>query len=271
MPDGVSFRTANVGYALGTVPCRASSRCPAFVRTRDAGRTWRQLKAPPTRLRGIRFADVLDGWAFGPELYATHDGGSSWSRVPTAHSVRALEVAGSTAWRMDATGASTADAGRDEWLLRGPLGDQLVATATHVYVVAGRVLNTSDRSSTFRPRRLPCAGPVSPAGADGLVLVCTASGRVSLYRSANAGASWSAAKTTPATVGLAVAAQGESVFVVTPRSLLVTTDDGAGWTEAFTSPVSVVTVGGASTVAALTGATLMISRASGAHWEPVRF
>lgn len=42
----------------------------------------------------IRFADALDGWAYGPALYATHDGAATWARVNVGGSVVALETAG---------------------------------------------------------------------------------------------------------------------------------------------------------------------------------
>jgi hypothetical protein len=42
----------------------------------------------------IRFADPLDGWAFGPGLWATHNGGASWQQVNLGGSVVSLETAG---------------------------------------------------------------------------------------------------------------------------------------------------------------------------------
>jgi photosystem II stability/assembly factor-like uncharacterized protein len=44
----------------------------------------------------IRFANLNDGWAFGPDLWATHDGGAHWTRVSNMDSgepVMALEAA----------------------------------------------------------------------------------------------------------------------------------------------------------------------------------
>jgi hypothetical protein len=42
----------------------------------------------------IRFADPLDGWAYGPALWATHDGGASWQQVDAGGAVVSLETAG---------------------------------------------------------------------------------------------------------------------------------------------------------------------------------
>jgi photosystem II stability/assembly factor-like uncharacterized protein len=96
-PVSVTFVSANEGWVLGGVPC-ASGQCPFIVRTLDGGQTWTPVAAPATTITsgspvpagyvdvtggvdGIRFADPLDGWVFGPELWSTHDGGMTWQRV----------------------------------------------------------------------------------------------------------------------------------------------------------------------------------------------
>lgn len=50
-------------------------------------------------ISGIRFADADNGWAFGPDLWATHDGGRTWSRIDRSAvggAVLALETARGT-------------------------------------------------------------------------------------------------------------------------------------------------------------------------------
>ena len=48
--------------------------------------------APPRgSIREIRFAEPSDGWAWGPGLWSTHDGGSTWRQVPITGSVVSLE------------------------------------------------------------------------------------------------------------------------------------------------------------------------------------
>jgi photosystem II stability/assembly factor-like uncharacterized protein len=61
------------------------------MRTENDGKTWTGVTPPPTHLNYIeqpsggvsqvRFANSQDGWAFDPELWATHDGGATWSQI----------------------------------------------------------------------------------------------------------------------------------------------------------------------------------------------
>jgi hypothetical protein len=88
------------------------------ARTLNAGRTWTGLPAPvtgpadgATGVSQIRFLDGPDGWAFGPQLYATHDGGHSWTQVVTnGLRVTDLETVGERAFALFAscTGADAA-------------------------------------------------------------------------------------------------------------------------------------------------------------------
>jgi photosystem II stability/assembly factor-like uncharacterized protein len=89
-PASATFTSVDDGWLLGTATC-AGAPCVAIVRTTDGGRTWASIPAPKATfvaggsgtsgVGGLRFADALDGWAFGPDLWATHDGGATWHRV----------------------------------------------------------------------------------------------------------------------------------------------------------------------------------------------
>lgn len=79
-----------------------------MARTTNGGTSWVALPAPSAGYvaRGdqgsstvpavseVRFADELDGWIYGPALFATHDGGASWQQVPVSGSVISLETSG---------------------------------------------------------------------------------------------------------------------------------------------------------------------------------
>ncbi|HZQ59280.1 MAG TPA: hypothetical protein VFA84_14670 [Acidimicrobiales bacterium] len=87
-PRSVTFVSPTEGFVLGA---------SAVAHTVDAGRTWTALPAlPHAKVSELRFANAHDGWAWGPELWATHDGGHSWHQltVPGGEGgVYALEAA----------------------------------------------------------------------------------------------------------------------------------------------------------------------------------
>ena len=135
-PNSVTFISLEMGWALGAAPCPSSGTCLALRRTLNAGRTWTAVAAPPTLFspadsegRGvsqIRFADPLDGWAFGPDLWSTHDGGAHWTKSGFSL-VWALEAAEG---RVDAvnlvtaTGAYSIESSlttKDSWVQTGSL------------------------------------------------------------------------------------------------------------------------------------------------------
>ncbi|HUY63745.1 MAG TPA: hypothetical protein VMV14_04435 [Acidimicrobiales bacterium] len=92
LAQSVSFVSDSAGFVLGLAPCPAGT-CVALRRTTDRGATWSIVPPPPTTLgttdsttspaavSQVRFADEADGWAYGPGLWATHDGGTRWSSV----------------------------------------------------------------------------------------------------------------------------------------------------------------------------------------------
>ena len=108
----VTFASPHEGWVLGSIPCGAT-RCPAIAHTLDGGYSWARLPAPATSINpspgladgnpgvgSIRFSDARNGWAFGPELWSTRDGGHSWSRVHVpgfgSATILALEAAHGT-------------------------------------------------------------------------------------------------------------------------------------------------------------------------------
>ncbi len=91
--------SANQWWILGWAPCGSDS-CPTVLGTADAGTSFVALPAPGGRyarkagtypsVSQIRFANREDGWVFGPDLYATHDGGQQWIEIPVSGSVTSL-------------------------------------------------------------------------------------------------------------------------------------------------------------------------------------
>ena len=87
----VTFIGLHTGWVIGQagIPGRCATRyCTSVARTDDAGKTWIGAPAPHagppaggTGVSQIRFLNEQDGWAFGPALWATHDGGQHWAQV----------------------------------------------------------------------------------------------------------------------------------------------------------------------------------------------
>src|SRR6516162_1574147 len=104
-PASVTFVGVRTGWVIGqagTPGHCATQYCTSVARTDDAGRSWTGVPAPltgaadgATGVSKIRFLNLKDGWAFGPELFATHNGGNTWAQVDTGGMrVTALETVG---------------------------------------------------------------------------------------------------------------------------------------------------------------------------------
>ncbi|HVA87659.1 MAG TPA: hypothetical protein VNF73_15245 [Candidatus Saccharimonadales bacterium] len=287
MPAGfqavsVTFASPTEGWVLGSVGC-GTSHCLAIVHTLDAGRTWATIPAPPTTLSpdrgwpgatggvgGLRFADPLDGWAFGPELWATHDGGQSWARLTIpGHSgsvVVALEAAhdlvhavlydGKVAFRI-----ASSRVGTDTWRLSSlvlPFGAGPVAEVQLVLSGGAGWVLQNDRTvvngarlvgGSWRAWQPACADVVGPAylaasSAEDLVAACDlglwstpAGGH--LFVSHDGGLTFVETGTrVPGGLEAEIASPGTSTVIVAggagTRSVLVGSfDGGRTWTTVF--------------------------------------
>jgi hypothetical protein len=119
-PTSVTFVGNGQGGVVGAVigqagpPC-ATADCTSLAGTSNYGQSWYGVSAPiapgPSDGSGVsqlRFANLKDGWAFGPALYETTGGGWPWQQVNTAgESVIDLEASGQDALAIFATCAGT--------------------------------------------------------------------------------------------------------------------------------------------------------------------
>jgi photosystem II stability/assembly factor-like uncharacterized protein len=216
---------------------------------------------------GLRFADTNNGWAFGPDLWATHDGGTTWSRVtipgvPADAPVFALETAGGIVHAAVLDGGNfrvaSSPVGSDGWSVapvRVPVGAGPVPTVQLVLSGAAGWLVENDRTVVGGARLAngswvawtpPCADVVGPAylaasSPTELAAACDV-GLWSnptgdhLYLSHDGGSTFAPAGTAaPLTTAAMAAMASPSVVVVggsdATRAVLVATfDAGRTWT-----------------------------------------
>jgi photosystem II stability/assembly factor-like uncharacterized protein len=310
-PYSATFISPTDGWVLGNAPC-TSAPCTSIVRTRDGGKTWHGISAPPTPIyhgqqgsgvNVLHFADPLDGWAAGDQLWATHDGGASWHQVklaPGGHVANVVTAAG-TAYAMWVGPASTVvyatAPGSDRW--HAVLTAPLVSTPSAL-VVKGRDWYLSARDGIYHGvganaptrRANPCAGTsaalLAVADVAHLDAVCVLDGaagtvRFQLYGTADGGARWTKAGGTHfAPSGLDVMddnGSGVLLLAATAGSSVLqrTTNDGASFITALT--VNGATAGwsdvgfttSTQAIAVLPGQAFYISQNAGRTWTRMPF
>jgi hypothetical protein len=154
-PTSVTFVGPNIGAVIGqagTPGHCATAYCTSLAGTSDYGSTWYGVSAPltgpPDGSQGvsqIRFLNTSDGWAYGPQLWVTRDGGATWAQEPTkGMRVTDLETAGNRAFALFATctgsGAAyaaectsfalyTSVSGSNQWVPVSGLAGNLTASA----------------------------------------------------------------------------------------------------------------------------------------------
>jgi len=98
---------ARDGFALGrffgTEAQPVDPPVMVLMRTSDGGLTWKTVGAPPEPAEHIAFSTKRLGWAFGPRVQVTRDGGNSWFQERRRGRVEALVAAG-----LDRTGLTGA-------------------------------------------------------------------------------------------------------------------------------------------------------------------
>jgi photosystem II stability/assembly factor-like uncharacterized protein len=86
----VAFQGSS-GWLLGTQPC-GTKTCTEVISSTDGGATWApdgaiDAATPPagnatTGVTEIKFDTPVTGWAYGPDLYRTGNGGRTWTQEP---------------------------------------------------------------------------------------------------------------------------------------------------------------------------------------------
>ncbi len=195
--ESISWITPAQGWVLGTTSCGKAGNCPTsdVIGTSNGGGTWRQIGkiAAPVPKAGnassgiteIRFATAKVGWAFGPGLWRTADGGRTWkaTRIPgRGRQVLSLAVSATaayaivspcafgtglcsskplTTWRI---GTSARSWTRMPVSLRTNVAANVAAYGGSVYLVnpavslphTSQLFVSTDGGARFASRRVPC-------------------------------------------------------------------------------------------------------------------
>jgi BNR/Asp-box repeat len=293
-PTSVTFVGATIGAVIGqagTPGHCATPYCTSLAGTSDYGTSWYGVSAPltgapdgSTGVGQVRFLNTRYGWAFGPQLYATTDGGANWTRQST-HGMRVtdLETAGDRAFALFAacTGSGAAYGAH--------------CTAFSLYTsVAG--------SGQWRPVPGSVSGlepsPAAGSGASASLVLTGAQGYLlapsgELLSGPLTGGAWSVVsgqqQCLPGSPGpggqptgaLLAADAAELVLVCTSatdsatgaqtKSVIESSDDGKTWSSAQSADVNGIAASvanqGSSLVVLATSAGLYLSANGGGTWK----
>jgi photosystem II stability/assembly factor-like uncharacterized protein len=193
----LTFLTPSLGWRAADRwnPSSGGSGSLSVDETTDGGMHWHPRATVGGAVKGeggsfdvhvshILFADRRDGWLYGQRLYATHDGGRSWRRVPLRGSRTELFLAGRSVWRLDSTCDAAMNlcrltslistAGSDAWQemsWRPPPAAAIVprlarADRLHAWLVSGQtmmkghmvlnLLGTTDGGRSWHALPMPC-------------------------------------------------------------------------------------------------------------------
>ena len=292
-PTSVTFIGSDTGWVIGQAGTSgqcATQYCTSVARTDSAGKTWSGGPAPragaPSGASGvsqIRFLNGTNGWAYGPALFATHDGGQHWAQVPTGgYRVTDLETVGDRAFAVFAScsgsGAAFAAgctsfslyssvAGSDNWApVPGPVTGLTAGGGT----TSASLVLTGSRGYLLAPGGALYAGPVDGSGAwqqvspgPGGVGTC---GTGPAQPDGQPSAAFLAAATSSGLVLACAPAPGSA-----GAKVFTSSDGGTSWQQSGTAPgssvvTSVAAQPGGETVLSTT-AGLDVSHDGGASWQ----
>jgi len=289
----VTFIGTLTGWVIGQAgtPGHCFTKdCTSVARTDDGGATWYGVPAPvtgapdgSTGVSQIRFLDRDNGWAFGPQLYATHDGGQHWAKISIGGMrVTALETRGNRAFavwaRCTGTGSDfaanctsfavySAAMGSDQW---APVRGASAAVSPGGPAGSASLLLTGTLGYLLTPSGALLSGPISGQGGwHPLVAASTASAANSASPSASSLCSSGAAQpngqpaggllaaTSP--TGLVLLCTGQATAGTQPKTVYTSSDSGTKWQLAGTPPAS----GTATSVAGTPSGSLLIATSQG--------
>ena len=268
-PTSVTFVGPRTGWVIGqalTPGHCATQFCTSVARTDDAGKTWTGVPAPMTGaadgasgLSQIRFLDLTDGWAYGPQLFATHTGGRTWAQVDTGGlRVTALETVGDRVFAVWASctgdgpayGAActrftlySASATGGTW---APVGAPTTGLTNGAAREAAELVLAGSRGYLLAPGGALYSGPVDGSGPWTRVSSLVASCRVGPARGNGqpTGALLGAVNTSDLLLACVSASSGTSPSVSTQQKYVYSSKNGGrSWAQMTTAPAAGVAFG----------------------------
>ena len=289
-PTSVTFVGTHTGWVIGQASSPghcATQFCTSVARTNDAGRTWTGVPAPmagpadgATGLSQIRFLNLNDGWAYGPQLYATHTGGRTWVPVDTGGlRVTGLETVGNRvfavwasctgngpAYAVNCTGFTlySAPAAGGSWT---PVGASTTGLTDGRASEAAQLVLTGSRGYLLAPGGALYAGPVDGSGPWTQVSSLAASCPVGPARANGqpTGALLAAVNARDLVLACASASSGTNPSVSTQQKFIYSSPNGGvSWLQMGTAPAA----GVAFSVAASASESVMLATDQGIDLLP---
>jgi photosystem II stability/assembly factor-like uncharacterized protein len=271
-PVSVTAISELTWWLLGSAPCTLVGQqppCGAILRTTDGGRTFAGLEAPRASLAQrlsssgfsqIRFADLKDGFAYGPDLYATHDGGTTWGPVDVSGQVNDLAISDGEVYAVvspngtDSGHLMRSPVGKDQWstvtaagLVSGGLwvlGREVIVQSSNGGGFGSDVLVSIDGGASFASHPAPSPGLPCDFEAQSPPVIwahCATGTESGVWRSNDFGSSFTPVGRTglsPLPNSAFFAAASDTTAVVGYQRLYRTADAGATWTPV--APTSAV-------------------------------
>jgi photosystem II stability/assembly factor-like uncharacterized protein len=236
-------------WLLGTAPC-GSHTCTAIVQTTDGGTTFTRIPAPRTPTVSIRFADASDGYAYGRQLWSTHDDGKTWTRQRLGATIDELAIADGYVYALvlshDRSNLMRSAVGADQWspvggLGRGYLSSLWVQGSTVIIQSANRLMVSNDQGMHFvRVRGVLHAGDCgydAVAGPFAIWALCTTGmAPDDILLSTNSGNTFTTAAQVPNGPINAFAAASSAVAVASGQGWLYRTMNSGGRWIATAAP-----------------------------------
>jgi hypothetical protein len=292
-PTSVTFIGTEMGAVIGqagTPGHCATQYCTSLAGTSNYGASWYGVSAPltgsPTSSTGVnqlRFLNTKDGWAYGPALWVTHDGGAHWTQEQTyGQRVTDLETAGDRAFAMfaDCAGAVpeygaychsfslySSAAGSNQWQrVPGPV--QNLTTSPVTGPMAASLVLAGDTGYLLAPSGAIYAGPLTGAawrlagaGTGCYLGAPTAHGQPARALLATGPGSLFELCAIGTRADGQVGTGGPSGTAREAKSLSVSTDDGKTWHPAGQAPAA----GIATSLAAAPGNLVVLATTAGLY------